>query len=682
MRNGSKVMALGCMLALAVAMPVFGAGEADQTAAAPEADESPRALIGELEGVRILRDFVPATYQEAPMLAEMVAAGELPPVEERVGPEPLVLKPIHEIGTYGGTWRRGFIGPNDGANATRAVLHDRPLHWNYTETEIVPNVARDWEVSADGRTTTLHLRQGMRWSDGAPFTADDWVFWYDHMATNNDLRRGGIGELMLNGKPVRVVKVSDTAVAFVSDDPYYGLLNKLASTSWLSGHGRWGGASGGGFAPAHYIKQFHPDFIGQDKVEAMAKEAGFDNWALFVNEKNRSWLNPELPIVSAWQVTVPITEETFEWKRNAYSMWMDEAGNQLPYIDFIVMTKGENLEVLNLRAIAGEFDSMARHMDLRKLPVFLENEEKGNYKVHLDTSQHGGDAAIYVNSTFEADAEIGKWLGNVDFRRALSLGIDRDAINEVFFLGLGTPGSIAPEETTIYSPGPDSEWRTLWSTHDPDTANRMLDEMGLDQKDAEGYRLRTDGGGRLVIELMTYLSFMDFTGLGEMVKEQYQQIGIFLDVKEYERSLSGRRVAANEHHLTINVPWGAGNVFGHPTALWPNRANAYQGPLWGEWIATGGESGREPPAEVKRVNELYQMAKMAPPDEAAEMAKEMWRIILDQQWMIGTVGLSPTIQGVRIVSNNLGNIPARQMNNANTSNPNISRPEQWFFKNM
>ena len=131
---------------------------------------------------------------------------------------------------------------------------------------------------------------------------------------------------------------------------------------------------------------------------------------------------------------------------------------------------------------------------------------------------------------------------------------------------------------------------------------------------------------------MTYLSFMDFTGLGEMVKEQYQQIGIFLDVKEYERSLSGRRVAANEHHLTINVPWGAGNVFGHPTALWPNRANAYQGPLWGEWIASGGESGREPPAEVKRVNDLYQMAKMAPPDEAAEMAKEMWRIILDQQW--------------------------------------------------
>ena len=159
-RLGSKVMALGCGIALAVASPAFSAGEADQTAVAPDEGDSPRALIGELEGVRILRGFVPATYQEAPMLAEMVAAGELPPVEERVGPEPLVLRPIHEIGTYGGTWRRGFIGPNDGANATRAVLHDRPLHWNYNETEIVPNIARDWEVSADGRTTTLHSAPG------------------------------------------------------------------------------------------------------------------------------------------------------------------------------------------------------------------------------------------------------------------------------------------------------------------------------------------------------------------------------------------------------------------------------------------------------------------------------------------------------------------------------------------
>lgn len=680
--KSKTVIALGCVLALAGTTPAFAGGEADQSAAAPEESGQPQALIGELEGVRVLRNFVPASYREAPMLAELVAAGELPPVEERVGPEPLVLKPVHEIGKYGGTWRRGFIGPNDSANATRAVFHDRPLHWNYNETEIVPNIARDWEVSADGRTTTLHLRQGMKWSDGHPFTADDWAFWYDSLATHDELRPSGVPEMILNGKPVRIVKVSDTAVSFVSDDPYYGLLNKLASTSTLSGHGRWGSAAGGGFAPAHYLKQFHPDFAGQEQVEAMAKEAGFDNWTLFFKDMNRANKNTELPIVSAWQVTVPITEETFEFRRNAYSTWMDEAGNQLPYIDYIVMTKGEDLEVLNLRAIAGEFDSMARHMDLRKLPVFLENQEKGNYTVRLDTSQHGGDAAIYVNSTYQADPEIGKWLGNVDFRRALSLGIDRGAINEVFFLGLGTPGSIAPEETTIYSPGPDADWRTLWSVHDPDAANRMLDELGLDRKDAEGYRLRSDGEGRLVIELMTYLSFMDFTGLGEMVKEQYREIGIFLDVKEYERSLSGKRVRANEHHLTINVPWGAGNLFGHPTALWPNRAGAYQGPLWGEWIASNGASGQEPPAEVKRVEELYQMAKMAPPEEAAEMAREMWRIILDQQWMIGTVGLSPTIQGVRIVSNDLGNVPARQMNNANTSNPNISRPEQWYFKNQ
>jgi len=636
-------------------------------------------IIGELEGVTVLIDLVPAKYNEAPDLAAKVAAGELPPIEERVGPEPLVIRPIHEIGVYGGTWRRGFIGPNDIANATRAVLHDRILYWNYDESEIVPNIAKAWEVSEDGKVTTIHLRKGMKWSDGHPFTADDFVFWYEDMALYTDLLPQLPPELRVAGKPVKIVKVDETTVQYISEVPYFTLPIKLSSTSNLGGHGRWGYVGWGGFAPAHYLKQIHPKYAGQEAVDAMAKAAGFDNWTLFFLERNSSYRNTELPVITAWKTVRPITGDVWEYERNPYSIWMDEAGNQLPYIDRIVMTKGEDLEVINLRAIAGAYDWQERHIDLTKLPVLLENAAAGNYSVYLDTSSMGGEAYICANMSYAADPELGKLLASVDFRRALSLGIDRDAINEVLFLGLGTPGSIAPAEGSLFSPGPDSEWRTKWSTYDVDQANALLDGLGLTERNADGVRLMANGQP-LRVELMTYLSFMDFTALGEMMAEDYRDLGILLHVVEMERTATQTRRRANEHHLTIDVTWGAENIFGHPTELWPNAALGCAGPEYGKYIASQGKEGTPPPEAIAKVEELYQLATQSPPEKRLEIGKEIWRIILENQWAIGTVGLSPAIQGVRVVNKNMGNIPARQLNDANVENPGNSRPEQFYFK--
>ena len=189
---------------------------------------------------------------------------------------------------------------------------------------------------------------------------------------------------------------------------------------------------------------------------------------------------------------------------------MDTAGNQLPYIDKVVLTLAENLEVINLRAIAGEYDFQARHLDLGKLPVFIENQQKGGYKLHLDPGDYGGDMIIKFNLSYEADPEIAKWMNTADFRRALALGIDRDQINETFWLGTGTPSSVVPVDSNKYNPGP--EYRKLWATLDVKKANEMLDKIGLAKKDAEGYRLRTDGKGRLRIEIMTLGGqFLQFT---------------------------------------------------------------------------------------------------------------------------------------------------------------------------
>ena len=390
-------------------------------------------------------------------------------------------------------------------------------------------------------------------------------------------------------------------------------------------------------------------------------------------------LNPELPVISPWRTTQGRNTATWNLERNPYYFGVDTEGNQLPYIDKVVLTLGENLEVINLRAIAGEYDWGERHLDLQKLPVFLENQQKGSYKVHLDPGGIGSDAALLCNQSYEADAEIARWLTNVEFRRALALSIDRDQLNETFWLGLGTPGSVVCTEESPYNPG--REFRKLWSAYDPKNANAMLDKIGLSKKDGEGYRLRTDGKGRLRIEVTTYLGFMPFTQIAEMIKVQWAKIGIQADVAELERSLLNSRRANNETQISMEIMWGTENLYAHsPVNLFPYDPSSAVGPLYGKWFATGGESGKTPPGRLKELLELYRAGFSAPEKQHYELGKKIWRIAIEEQYVIGTVGLAPGIMGLRVVKNSLGNVPQRMFNGSSTLHPKQSKPETAFYK--
>jgi peptide/nickel transport system substrate-binding protein len=203
-------------------------------------------LVGKLEGAEVVVDPArfPKAFKEAPPLAELVKAGKLPPVQERIGQDPLVVKPLREIGKYGGTWRRGFTGPFDTSNGHRAAQNDKLLYWDYSGTKLVPNIARAWEVSPDGKITTVHLRRGMKWSDGAPFTADDFVFWFDDVYSNKELVPVPLSVMTINGKPIAIRKVDVSTVQLVAPEPYYALPTVLASvwgiaTTRGSGATRW-----------------------------------------------------------------------------------------------------------------------------------------------------------------------------------------------------------------------------------------------------------------------------------------------------------------------------------------------------------------------------------------------------------------------------------------------------------
>ncbi len=303
-----------------------------------------------------------------------------------------------------------------------------------------------------------------------------------------------------------------------------------------SGHMTNRGLHGGAYAPAHYLKQFHPKYTAQADIDAIAAEEDVEDWIALFKIKNTWAFNPDLPILGPWRTVQPANTPNWTMERNPFYYEVDPEGNQLPYLDGIQMTLAENLEVLNLRAIAGEYDLQERHTDIAKLPVFLENMEQGNYSVHLDPGAYGSDATLQINHSYDADPEVAQWLQNADFRRALSMGIDRDQLNETFWLGVGSPGSVAPDPSSPQSPG--EEWRTKWSTLDVEQANQLLDEIGLTEKDGEGFRMRSDGSGRLRLEVFAISgAFVPFPRIAQSIAQQWQDIGIQLDVSELERTL-------------------------------------------------------------------------------------------------------------------------------------------------
>ena len=645
-----------------------------------QGDKPGAHLIGKLEGPELVTDpaKLPKTFKEAPELAELVKAGKLPPVEQRIGQDPLVIKPLREIGKYGGTWRRGFTGPADTSNGHRSAQNDKLLYFDYTGTKIVPNIARAWDVSPDGRVTTISLRRGMRWSDGQPFTADDFVFWFEEVYQNKEIVPTPLPVMTINGKPIAVKKIDAATVQFVAPDPYFALPTVLASVWGIGHHARYGRDGYGGFAPAHYLKQFHPKWSSKDEVTKKAAEMKFDSWVALFKNRNDACRNPDLPVVTPWKTVSPINTPTWVLERNPYSVWVDSAGNQLPYIDKIRMTLGESLELINLRAIAGEYDSQARHIDISKLPVLLENQKKGNYRVYLDPSTQGADVGLFCNQSFDKDPEIAKWLGSREFRIALSHGIDRQQVNETFVLGLGQTGSAAPGERTLYFPGP--EYKTLHCAYDVKQANAMLDKLGLTKKDSEGYRLRADGGGRLRLSLTTYLGFLPFTQVAEMVVQQWKQIGIRGEVQEMERGLAITRLRANEHQIYFETQWGADNMFGHSPFFFPIDGGTPVGPQFGVWYASAGTQGKQPPPRMRELMEKYRKAFGVPDAERTRLAKEVWKIALDEMWVIPVVSNSPASQGVRVIKTNVGNVPERLWNSAVSDNPHIAHTETWYFK--
>jgi peptide/nickel transport system substrate-binding protein len=436
----------------------------------------------------------------------------------------------------------------------------------------------------------------------------------------------------------------------------------------------------GAYAPAHYLKQFLPKYSSVDAVNKLAADAKVEDWVSLVRTKSQHSFNGDLPGLGPWRTTQPINTQTWVMERNPFYYAVDTDGNQLPYIDKLQYGLAENLEVVNLRAIAGEYDHQERHTDIAKIPVFLDNATKGNYKLYLDPALNGSDATIQTNQSYDADPEIARLLHNRDFRHALSMGIDRDQLNETFWLGVGSPGSASPSEESPWSPG--KEWRTKWATLDIKQANDLLDKVGLDKKDSDGFRLRADGK-RLQLEVFAAAgSFVPLPRIGDMIAQQWKKIGIALTVTELERNLAFNRMRNNEHQLFMWANDGSELLYAFPRHAMPvDPVEAMLGPLYAKWFASGGAQGKKP-EDPQMLKAMDMLSSAAGQDSAASIktAQEIWKILAEETYSIGTVGVSPATMGIRVVKNTLGNVPQREINAQHCRTPCSSQPATFFFK--
>ena len=611
-----------------------------------------------------------AAAQEAPQLAEMVQAGTLPPLAERLPQDPLVIPVVDEIGRYGGVLRRAFLGPGDHNNYTRAV-YDALVRYTPDGGEVVPHIAAGWSSNDNFTEWTIKLRPGTKWSDGEPLSADDIMFWYNDILNNQELMPGGtVWMKNADGSLAKVEKLDDNTVKWIFQEPNTAFLLNLAN---MDGADR----SIGNLVvvPAHYMKQFHPAYADQAELAEKVKAAGFDTWTQLFAVEAMPHLSGKRPSLAAWAPSgTSVSDSVFTIKRNPYYVGVDPEGNQLPYIDEIRFTFYADKEALNLAAVSGEIDFQGRHINMSSYPVLKENEEAGNYRVVTWPTFGGSDAIVMFNQTWQGPE--GEIFRNKDFRIALSHAIDRDAVKELSFFGLGESRQGVPAPFHPYYPG--DEYAFKYTEYNPDLSQQMLDNV-LPNKDDDGFRTLPDGSP-LDIEISVVPQFGAWTDIGQLLVENWAEVGVKAHIELRERTQHFAMRPANELMAEIWNEDTTGFPFSGQPKFDPRSDPALTfAPLVAKWYASNGAEGVEPTPEIKRIVDIIDEAKTSARERQIELAQELFRLWADNIWEIGTVGLTPMIQGVLVANDKLRNVPEVAGNDWPLRTPGNTRLEQYFY---
>ena len=596
------------------------------------------------------------TLKEAPMLADQVARGTLDPIEKRLPAHPMVVPIVSEPGYYGGTWRMyetygDFI-------ITRLLNNYYPLvRWTPSGDDISPGVAESWEYSADGRAVTFHLRQGMRWSNGDPFTSQDVLFWW-RLCHDERIGMRPPEWAYVDGKLMELTAPDDYTLVFTYPGPFYFLPNALATGFWTPESI---------LLPSRYLKQFHPDF-----------NKAYTDFIEF-NRKNNVAMNPDRPTLAPWRLAyISDTGDRAVLERNPYYYAVDTEGRQLPYIDRIEAIRVQSPESGVLYAISGNLDAQFRGINFNDYALLKRFEKRGHYTIRTweegTASWHG----VFPNLQ-QPDPERRKLFMDQNFRRGLAIAINRERINQVVWNGLSRPQAAAiTDESWHFKSARGQEvlkrWITKWSEFDPVQAGLYLDEAGLKERDVEGFRLYEGKPLEIRLEFSNVPYAADEAAL---IEEDWKNVGVrtmarrATDTDLWPRIIAGNYDFYMQHNSELDL-------FTFPGYVFPTFANTWH-PRTGRWYATGGKEGEPPTGFMKTLLDIYEQCKREPDiQKRHDLVLDAIEIQLREgPFMIGTTGRQKTLV---VTKNYMRNVPDNGILGPwAICQPGSKFPEQFYY---
>lgn len=606
-------------------------------------------------------------YEETPFFKEKVAKRELPPIADRLPATPRVVDLAasgRQVGKPGGdiisiVGRARDIRYLSASSYARLVGYDEKLKLQADLIERLDN--------EDDRVITFVLREGHKWSDGQPFTSEDFRFYWDDIALNKELSPAGLPDfMMVDGKGPKFETPDARTIRFTWERPNPRFLPALAvpRDPFI-------------YRPAHYLKQFHAKYGDKTKIADLAKAQKLKSWAALLNRMDDMFegSNPDLPTLQPWKVVTRAPATRFTFERNAFYHRVDTAGQQLPYLDRVVLDVSAS-GLMAAKANSGDADLLFRGLSMGDIPILKEGEKSHRYRTLMWPYARGSELALYPNLT-TTDPVWRNLNRDLRYRKALSLAIDRHMLNNALLFGLGTEGNdTVVEESPLFSP----ELRTLNAGFDPAEASRLLDEIGLTQRNGAGIRLLPDGRELEIVVETDGESTLVVDGL-TLVAEFWRDIGVKLFVKPQDRTVlrnrtySGLTVMVASQGLDLAVP----TETMPPTELAPLRQDNYAWSRWGQYRETNGSSGTDCDIpEARRLLELY--GKWMSTSDDAEQGR-IWREMLKNRaenvWSIGTVAgaLQPVV--VRV---GLKNVPEKVLYSWEpTSLIGIYRMDEFFW---